>query len=587
MSEGTSAASTHRLSTAILDMRGVRPADGSLVEHASQTIDDSANWIAPEGARGRMNVVVVATPSVVAAEATRDPVLRRTSSKNVASATTAAATLVHVTTDAAGVVGMRRRAITSASVVSPGQVAGLASVAAFPCSPMPAATVPAATPQKRNREDVGRPAIIVNGPHASMAAMRAHAEAPTAWRAPPRASREFVTATAIACALVIARAFVYVRFEQAFFDSDQAIVGLMAKHLSEGRAFPLFFYGQPYMLAVEAWLAVPVFWIAGPTVTALHASLLITNLAVAVLLVLGLHRWGGLRPYHALLASVFVIFAPPYTAARLIEAQGGNIEPFLYVLLLWMVRARPLVFGALLGFAFLNREFSIYAVPVLMVGELVEGRLFRIETMRSWLLSAVAFLLVWDGLEALQPYADLMGPGTRGELLGGFAGSQVENLARRVAETGSGVPARVWTLVYERLPALLGGRPLIEQVASQGHAWVGWLLAVMGLSAVARVAILVTRRAAPVTGRPASFAWYLLGIGVVALAAHAVTRPAEDGNLRYLLLALLLPVGLTALWLAYRAERFGALGDRWSPVDVGRGLGRRSLAPGRAVFVGS
>ena len=35
--------------------------------------------------------------------------------------------------------------------------------------------------------------------------------------------------------------------EQSFFDSDQAIVGLMAKHLSELRAFPVFFYGQTYM----------------------------------------------------------------------------------------------------------------------------------------------------------------------------------------------------------------------------------------------------------------------------------------------------------------------------------------------------
>ena len=73
----------------------------------------------------------------------------------------------------------------------------------------------------------------------------------------------------IAAALVIARSLVFTIYEHADFDSDQAIVGLMAKHLSEGRAFPLFFYGQTFMLGVEAWLMAPVFWVMGPTVAAL------------------------------------------------------------------------------------------------------------------------------------------------------------------------------------------------------------------------------------------------------------------------------------------------------------------------------
>src|SRR5215467_8029876 len=55
-------------------------------------------------------------------------------------------------------------------------------------------------------------------------------------------------------------------FEQFDFDSDQAIVGLMAKHLAEGRTFPLFFYGQNYMLGVEAWIAAPFVWAGGATV---------------------------------------------------------------------------------------------------------------------------------------------------------------------------------------------------------------------------------------------------------------------------------------------------------------------------------
>jgi len=38
-------------------------------------------------------------------------------------------------------------------------------------------------------------------------------------------------------------------------DSDEAIVGLMGKHILEGRGIPTFYYGQHYMGSLEAILA--------------------------------------------------------------------------------------------------------------------------------------------------------------------------------------------------------------------------------------------------------------------------------------------------------------------------------------------
>ncbi|GEM_PF-4380228 len=67
--------------------------------------------------------------------------------------------------------------------------------------------------------------------------------------------RELWICLAVATAIVALQSFVLLRYEQ-FFDSDQAVYGLMAKHLSEFRTFPLFFYGQNYMLGVQSWLAV-------------------------------------------------------------------------------------------------------------------------------------------------------------------------------------------------------------------------------------------------------------------------------------------------------------------------------------------
>src|SRR5688572_22424768 len=213
--------------------------------------------------------------------------------------------------------------------------------------------------------------------HASMPAMRA---ATTPVRRTRGIRVELAVALGLSWLLVIARSLVYAVYPHASFDSDQAIVGLMAKHLSEGRAFPLYLYGYSYMLAVESWIAVPYFWIAGPTAVALRSSIIGTNLAIAMLMIVGLHRWGGLRPILALVAVAFFAFAPPDTTANLIDAGGGSIEQFLWVIVLWFVRSRPFVFGTVLAIGFLNREFTVYAVPVLMVGQLWSGTFLRRET---------------------------------------------------------------------------------------------------------------------------------------------------------------------------------------------------------------
>jgi hypothetical protein len=386
---------------------------------------------------------------------------------------------------------------------------------------------------------------------------------------PPRDRRpELVLALALAAALVVLRSAVYLLHEHAYFDSDQAIVGLMAKHLAEGRAFPLFFYGQDYMLGVEAWWAVPFFWCFGPTVAALRASLVVTNCVAAALLVLGLHRWGGLRPLHALAACAFFVAAPPRTAAYLVEAMGGNVEPFVYVAALWFLRHRPAWFGVVLAVGVLNREFTIYAVPVLLAADLLSGRAARREWWRAWLLALVAFLAAWEAVQALKPAADLMGPGTRGQLLRGFAGSQVGNLLARVQVDPAAVAGRVVGILTDVLPRMLGLRRSVDVVAAQGHDWLAIPAAAVGLLVVLRLATLLAwfpgrgDRLAVARGRPASaaaqsdagraaFAWYLLGVGVVAMLAFAITRPlASGGTMRYLLLALLVPVGLVAALLA-------------------------------------
>ncbi|MCI4066413.1 hypothetical protein MRQ36_29200 [Micromonospora sp. R77] len=73
-------------------------------------------------------------------------------------------------------------------------------------------------------------------------------------------------------------------------NSDEATMGLAALHISEGRHWPAFFYGQHYMGTLEAYLAAPIVAWLGPSVLALRLPLLLLYTAFLALLWL-LTRW--------------------------------------------------------------------------------------------------------------------------------------------------------------------------------------------------------------------------------------------------------------------------------------------------------
>src|SRR6267142_4652418 len=75
--------------------------------------------------------------------------------------------------------------------------------------------------------------------------------------------------------------FVILFVSQTHVTSDEAIIGLMAKHILEGRYFPFYFYGISYnaSCAWEAYLAVVPFAIAGVCVVALKLPIVLLSLA--------------------------------------------------------------------------------------------------------------------------------------------------------------------------------------------------------------------------------------------------------------------------------------------------------------------
>jgi hypothetical protein len=58
-------------------------------------------------------------------------------------------------------------------------------------------------------------------------------------------------------------------------NSDEAVMGLMAKHMAEGQGVPLVIYGQAYMGSLEAMLGSVFYHIFGPSIFALRLGLLV------------------------------------------------------------------------------------------------------------------------------------------------------------------------------------------------------------------------------------------------------------------------------------------------------------------------
>ena len=264
--------------------------------------------------------------------------------------------------------------------------------------------------------------------------------------------------------LVLLRAFPFVWWPGTHFDSDQAIVGLMAKHISEARAFPLFYYGQNYMLAVEAYLAAPVMLVAGPTVTALKTPLVVINVAIVILLLRILVRDARLHPMVAAIAVLPIALPAAGIAARVTEANGGNVEPWLYVLLLWIARDRPWWLGGILGFGMLHREFVVYGALALLVMDALDALTSGAVTTRAgvvarrWAVAGIAFVAVRGVASVLQPFANGLGPGTSGDdpvLLG----TVVDTIGGRVCFEPAAWPMRADLLFTDHLPRLIGGVP--------------------------------------------------------------------------------------------------------------------------------
>ncbi len=375
--------------------------------------------------------------------------------------------------------------------------------------------------------------------------------------------RAFWLVCGLTAALVLYRSLLWILWPQVHFDSDHAIIGLMAKHLIEFKTFPLMFYGQNYMLGVEAWLAAPLFALFGPSPLMLKLPLLAMNLAVALLLVRILVDDVRLRPWMAWLSSLFFLIPPTIPSTQLVEVMGADIEPFVCTMLLWMLRDRPIWFGVIAGIGFENREFVIYAVMAIVVIECWRGRLFSMAALKNRAVSLAVATGIVLAVMLMKPHAALLGPGSAGSPATlQMIQNATSGTSSRLCWNGNVIGSNVGWLFTNNLATMFGWKTeafgsYVRSRTSGGHAW-AWLplvlLCAIGLALALGKPLRRTIGDSPLpatrTISGTAFPLYLIIVGALAVATY-VCFSCDVQNLmliRYTLLVLLAPVGISA-WI--------------------------------------
>ncbi len=125
-----------------------------------------------------------------------------------------------------------------------------------------------------------------------------------------------IIATALRLDFLIADNFVV--------DADEAIVGLMAKHINEGAPLPVFYYGQHYMGSLEAIVAAWLFKIFGISSFSLKLAPLLFAIALVPLIYYLTLECAGI--FAARIAALLMAVPPAAFVVWSTKARGGFVE---------------------------------------------------------------------------------------------------------------------------------------------------------------------------------------------------------------------------------------------------------------------
>ncbi len=137
-------------------------------------------------------------------------------------------------------------------------------------------------------------------------------------------------------ALIIVVRVVYLLNWKSFLDGDESLVGVMAKHITEGKSSPIYYYGQSYMGTLEQYGAAMLFVVFGASPFVLKlVPLLYYSLSLWLVSLI-------IQKYYKKAGSVYYLFFSVFPSLFVIvwstKARGAYSEMvFLCILFLYFL----------------------------------------------------------------------------------------------------------------------------------------------------------------------------------------------------------------------------------------------------------
>ena len=331
------------------------------------------------------------------------------------------------------------------------------------------------------------------------------------------------------------------------FNSDEAVVALMARHIMRGER-PLFFYGQAYMGSLDAYFVAGGFSLFGEhvwVVRAVQITLYLLTLSLVYLFVLRAFRSPRMAAIAALLMALPSVNQTLYTTVSL----GGYGEALLIGTLTMALCLPPasgrvgplrsLVLGLLVGIGLWVFPLSLtMSLPAIFTLVWFAKRTMRWRDLAS--CAGMGLVGAWLGMRPWVTSYTLFGQSAVTELFGG-------------AIAGSGT-ATAWGAIGPRLANLIVfGSTVVAGIRPPwAITWLFWPLApiaimfLLGTIAYGLVKLREKSEAAPAR-------WMVFGAALLLCIAFVLTPFGGDPTGRYFLpLGVCLAIGgadmLEALW---------------------------------------
>jgi hypothetical protein len=159
-------------------------------------------------------------------------------------------------------------------------------------------------------------------------------------------------------------------------DGDECVVALMAKHLYEGKEFPLYFYGQSYGFSLIELFSINIhYFLFGISDVSVKLSMLLIWTIGVIFFYKTLVQFNFKNSYIPFIITLVLIFAPTW-AVWSMKARGGYLSSFLICS----------VITYLLFNDKLNKKIWIYALTGILL-------IIMYETQPLWLPGLLPILI--------------------------------------------------------------------------------------------------------------------------------------------------------------------------------------------------